>query len=74
MRRNVRLTDAILKKNFPAYEPEYTIEWWPNNDGSFHVECRENDQGNEVVMNSIKYVHELQRMLRTVKIKKEIVI
>ena len=68
----IKLTNEIMEKNFPDYEPGYTIGWWPNGDSSFHVEWQEDLEGNQVILKHVMYVHELQHILRMVKCEKEI--
>ncbi|MBR6605803.1 MAG: hypothetical protein IKK92_08055 [Prevotella sp.] len=45
----IKLTNEIMEKNFPDYEPGYTIGWWPNDDSSFHVEWQEDLEGKQVI-------------------------
>ena len=68
----IKLTNDTMEKNFPDYEPGYSIGWWPNDDGSFHVEWQEDLEGNQVILKHVMYVHELQHMLRMIKCEKEI--
>jgi hypothetical protein len=70
--RPIHLTNEIMEKNFPDYEPGYTIGWWPNDDSSFHVEWQEDLEGNQVILMHVMYVHELQHILRMVKCDKKI--
>ena len=70
--RPIHLTKEIMEKNFPEYEPGYTIGWWPNDDSTFHVEWQEDLEGNQVILMHVMYVHELQHLLRIVKCDKQI--
>ena len=70
--RPIHLTQQIMEKNFPDYEPGYTIGWWPNDDSSFHIEWQEDLEGNQVILMHVMYVHELQHILRMVKCDKKI--
>ena len=70
--RPIHLSSEIMRKNFPDYEPGYTIGWWPNDDSTFHVEWQQDLEGNEVILMHVMYVHELQHLLRMVKCDKEI--
>lgn len=70
----VQLTDEILEKNFP--EPDI-LAWWPTGkDGSFHIEITKDDKEDELgsteVIIRLKYVHELQHLLRICGIDKKI--
>lgn len=68
----IKLTDELLRKNSPNYNSGYTFFWWTNNDGTFHVEWKQDNKGNEVILKSIQFVHELQHMLRMVHYEKKI--
>ena len=70
--RPIHLSSAIMEKNFPDYEPGYTIGWWPNDDSTYHVEWQQDLEGNEAILMHVMYVHELQHLLRMVKCNKEI--
>lgn len=67
----IKLTREIMTKNFPYKEHGYTIGWMQNDDGTFIV-WESDNEGNNVMLKNIQYVHEIQHMLRLVKCKKEI--
>jgi hypothetical protein len=69
--QGIPLTEEILNKNFPEYEPGYDIGWWPTEDGKYHIEFSRDKM--EVDMEcGIDYVHELQHLLKLIKLDKEI--
>ena len=70
----VYLTDEILEKNFP--EPDI-LAWWPTGkDGCYHIEITKDDKEDELgsteVIIRLKYLHELQHLLRICGIDKKI--
>lgn len=72
----VQLTDEILEKNFP--EPDI-LAWRPTGkDASYHIEITKDDKEDELgsmeVVIRLKYVHELQHLLRICGIEKKIVL
>ena len=67
----IPLTTEILQKNFPDYEPGYTIGWWPNDVG-FRIEWSCDIEDNEIILKHVMYVHQLQNMLKMIKYNKEV--
>lgn len=68
----IPITEDMMNKNFPEYEPGYEIGWWPNDDGTFSVGYKDNMA--EVNMDMVRYVHEIQHMMHLVGFSREIVI
>lgn len=68
----IPITEDMMNKNFPEYEPGYEIGWWPNDDGTFIVGYKDNMS--EINMNMVRYVHEIQHMMHLVGFRREIVI
>ena len=66
----IKLTNEIMEKNFPDYEKGYEIGWWPNTDGSMHIEYL--DGKCEIVIIEMHYLHELQHLLKLVGSEKVI--
>jgi hypothetical protein len=70
----VELTDEILESNFPDTD---ILSWWPiGKDGYYHIEIEQDDSedslgGPEVII-KLKYVHELQHLLKICNIDKDI--
>lgn len=73
--RPIQLTDEILNLNFP--EPEI-VAWWPTKDGRYHIEIQTDDREDELgateIIISLRFVHELQHLLKICGIEKEIVL
>ena len=67
--KGIPLTDEILNKHFPEYEPGYEIGWWPKEDGKYQIEYHNDEIEIDCVLS---YVHELQHLLKFVKLDKEI--
>lgn len=65
----IQLTKEMFGQYFHEYEEGYTIGWWDNLNGTFHVEFS-NDKC-EISMD-IRYFHELQHMLGICGLGKEI--
>ena len=69
----VTLTEDFMNRNFPEYEEGHEIGWWQHEDKeTFHVEFV--DRYRKIVMRGVKYVHELQHILRMCGLKKELII
>lgn len=68
----IEITDEIMKKNFPEFEPGYEIGWWSNANGTYQVEW--NDDEHKIILNEVHYVHEIQHLLKMVGRDKEFVL
>jgi len=70
----IELTDEILEINFPDTD---ILSWWATGkDGYYHIEIEQDDfddnlGGTEVII-KLKYVHELQHLLKICNIDKDI--
>ena len=70
----VPLSDEILETNFP--DPDI-LAWWPAaKDGYYHIDIEQDDSedslgGPEIII-KLKYVHELQHLLKICNIDKDI--
>lgn len=64
------LTEEILKKNFPEYEEGYEIGWWSEEDGEgFYIEFE--DSKYVFNLHNIKYVHQVQQIMRLCEFHRE---
>lgn len=69
------LTIEFLQKNFPEYEEGYEIGWWYEGEWGdeskgFMIEFRNDNI--EIVMHSVRYVHEVQHIVKVCGLQKEI--
>ena len=69
------LNIEFLKKNFPEYEEGYEIGWWYEGEWGdeskgFMIEFRNDNI--EIVMHSVRYVHEVQHIVKMCGLQKEI--
>lgn len=71
----VKLTDEILENNFPNND---ILSWWKSTDDTYQIEIETDDIDSENTLWEskaiirLKYVHELQHLLKDYKVNKDI--
>lgn len=66
----IPLTEEVLNKNFPEYEEGYEIGWWSEEDGEgFYIEFE--DSKYVFNLHNIKYVHQVQQIMRLCEFHRE---
>lgn len=68
----IPLTEDFLERNFPEYEEGYEIGWWKEEHDEDGYQIEFSDSSHEIVISRVRYVHEVQHIVRMCGLRKDI--